>query len=31
MKCSKLFISFYNIKAVKYINNIKLYINAGLI
>ena len=27
---SKLFISFYNIEAIKYIDNIKFYIDTGL-
>jgi hypothetical protein len=30
MERGKLFISFYNIEAVKYIDNIKFYINTGL-
>ena len=30
MEYSKLFISFYNIEAVKYIDNIKFYIDMGL-
>jgi hypothetical protein len=30
MEYSKLFVSFYNIEAVKYIDNIKFCINAGL-
>jgi hypothetical protein len=31
MKYSKLFIFFYNIEAVKFINNIKLYIKVNFI
>jgi hypothetical protein len=30
MEYGKLFISFYNIEAVKYIDNIEFYIDAGL-
>jgi hypothetical protein len=30
MEYGKLFISFYNIETVKYIDNIKFRINAGL-
>ena len=29
-KCSKLFISFYNMETVKYIDNIRLCINTGI-
>jgi len=30
MECGKLFISFYNTKAVKYVDKVKFYIVASL-